>query len=206
MNFDYLKNIVDSKWTKTLVMLHWVWSNKEDLFSLSEEFKDFNIFSLNWPNIIWYNRFAWYEVDFSTGKPLYDYNNVVKWYDYIVWFIKYINEKYDIPFENIYLFWFSQWAIMSYYLLWKNSEIISWIIALSGRLLNEINISDNKKIENKKVFIGHWIQDNVIWVNNLELNKQYIDSLWIPSTTKIYNMWHSIILDEINDIKEFFKK
>lgn len=205
MNFDYLKNIVDSKWTKTLVMLHWVWSNKEDLFSLSNEFWDYNVFSLNWPISLWFNRFAWYKLDFFNWKAIYDFNEVLNRYEYIVSFINYIHNEYDISFDDIYLFWFSQWAIMSYFLLWKNPNIIAWIIALSWRILEEIDFSNLEKNRSKKVFIWHWINDNVLAFSNTQKSKLYIETLWLNPLIKSYNIWHSISFDEINDIKEFLK-
>ncbi len=44
---------------------------------------------------------------------------------------------------------------MSYYTLWKSPELIGGIIALSGRLLSEIDVSDidQTKYSTKRVFI-----------------------------------------------------
>jgi len=69
--------------------------------------------------------------------------------------IKDITEKYQLSPEQIFLLGFSQGAIMSYYTLWRSPELLGGIIALSGRLLAEIDISQIQKesYSSKRVFI-----------------------------------------------------
>ena len=57
---------------------------------------------------------------------------------------------------------FSQGAIMSYYTLWKSPEKIGGIIALSGRILDEIELQsvDTSQYQGKKVFVGHGTLDH----------------------------------------------
>lgn len=204
MDFSYIKN--NSSNSKVIIMLHWVWSNKEDLFWLSDFFEEeIWVFSLDWLFDLWHWRNAWYHLDFSFWKVKYDFNEVVLAWKYIVDFIDYIHEKYSVDYENIYLMWFSQWAIMSNYILSLYTDKIWWIISLSWRLLDEMQIEKNK-IEDykwKKIFIAHWTQDQVINIWEFEKLCNFYMEKWISVKSENYNIWHTIIKEEIDDIIEF---
>ncbi len=184
-------------------MLHGVWSNEADLFGLSEHFSENDyVFSLQWPFHLGWARYAWYRVDFSTGKPLYEFDEIMIAYSYITDFIKNISEKYSLKPENIFLMGFSQGAIMSYYTLARNPELIWGIIALSGRLLKELDsISIEMESYNwKKVFIWHGTEDTMMTVEQAEQAAEYIKKLGIEPTCKFYIAPHTITGEEIQDI------
>jgi len=208
--FKYLKQIPKDPTgeTKVIIMLHWLWSNSEDLFSLSFYFEDCYVFSLDGLFDLLFDSYAWYNLSVIDNKHIYDFNEVKRWYDYIVEFIKYLKNEYNLNSDNIYLFWFSQWAMMSYYLLWKSPELISGVIWLSGSLLKEINELEIKKesYKNKKIFIWHGKLDTIIWVEQVWDLQKYASRLWIEPEIRIYdNMPHAIIEEEISDIKKFLK-
>ena len=57
--------------TKAIILLHGVGSNERDLFSLADHLPDdFYILSARGQFTLGAGRFAWYEVDFITGKPV----------------------------------------------------------------------------------------------------------------------------------------
>ncbi len=190
--------------TKCLIMLHGVWSNEFDFFALKERFGDDSIIvSLRGPFVLWQDRFAWYPVDFSSGKPVYRIQDVESGYREIIACIDEVRSKYDIPSENIFLLGFSQWAIMSYYTLWRSPEKIGGIIALSGRLLDEIDTDnvDEDDYEGKRVFIGHGIDDMVIPVTATGPTSLFARKFGIEPIVKFYPIGHTIAPDEIVDIR-----
>lgn len=198
------ENITPS--TKCIIMLHGVWSNEQDLFALSDRFsEDTMILSLQWPFSLGWGRYAWYKVDFSTGKPVYAPQDVELWYDEILSCIRKISEKYTIKNENIFLMGFSQGAIMSYYTLWKSPETIWGIIALSGRLLAEIDTThiQEEKYLGKRVFIGHGELDSVIPFSASEMTQEFIRKLGIIPDFHMYKSPHTITDTEIWDIINF---
>ncbi len=73
---------------------------------------------------------------------MYRTDDVERGYESIIAYIREVTEQYGIDPEQIYLMGFSQGAIMSYYTLWRSPELIGGIIALSGRLLSEIDVVD----------------------------------------------------------------
>jgi phospholipase/carboxylesterase len=94
-------------------------------------------------------------VDFATGAPVYRTADVERGYESINAYIREVIGQYGIDPGQIYLMGFSQGAIMSYYTLWRSPELIGGIIALSGRLLSEIDVAGIEKgrYSTKRVFI-----------------------------------------------------
>lgn len=197
-----------SKDARCIIMLHGVGSNQDDLFGLAPNFpEDIYIFSLQGCFSLGGGWYAWYPVDFSTGKPLYNREDVEKGYEYILDCIKDITEKYQLSPEQIFLLGFSQWAIMSYYTLYRSPGLIGGIIALSGRILAEIDISQIQKesYSTKRVFIWHGNQDRVIGVESSHLAAQLVQDLSIEPMVRIYPIGHNISHDEISDIVGWLK-
>ncbi|MBX9809247.1 dienelactone hydrolase family protein [Candidatus Gracilibacteria bacterium] len=192
-----------TKNSKCIIMLHGVGSNKEDLFGLSSYFAEEDyIFSLDGCFGLGENRHAWYRVDFSTGKPLYTKEDLEKGYRHIMEFIQEISEKFDFSLDQIFLMGFSQGAIMSYYTLYRSPEFIGGIIALSGRILSEIDFVgiDIERYFNKKIFIGHGNQDQVIGVESSNGAIQFAKQLQIEPEVHLYNIPHTISQVEMTDI------
>lgn len=192
--------------TKCIIMLHGVWSNEKDLFELREKLgSDFLIFSLQWPFSLGMGRYAWYPVDFSTGKALYRSDDVWKWYNEICDCIDEVQKQYSLDNENIFLMGFSQGAIMSYYTLWKSPEKIGGIIALSGRILDEIELEsvNTPHSHGKKVFVGHGTLDQVIPFSATEKVEKYLWSLGLMWAIHSYPIAHTIGQKEIQDIVEW---
>lgn len=207
--FKYLKKIPKNftNDSKIIIMLHWVWSNADDLFSLSSYFENDYVFSLNWLHDLWVNSYAWYNMTYTNWRtPVYNSSEVDLWYRFIVEFIEYIKNEYNLWNKEIYLLWFSQWSNMSYYLYGKSPKLISWIIALSGRFLKETaQLNINKELyENKKIFIWHGTSDTIIPVSVVKDLEEYINKSWVNPVIKIYeNMSHTIIEEEMREVVKF---
>lgn len=202
---NYLSRIPENptKNSKCIIMLHGVGSNQDDLFGLVSHFpEDSYIFSLQGCFSLGNGRFAWYPVDFSTGKPLYKTEDVERGYHYILQCIEDITQEYNLDPEQIFLMGFSQWAIMSYYTLYKSPASLWGIIALSGRILSEINLEtvDREKYSNKRIFIWHGNQDRVIWVEASDIAIEFAKKSQIELKVHIYNIPHTISQTEMTDI------
>lgn len=207
----YLSHIPSAtkKESKCIIMLHGVWSNEADLFALKFNFSEHDyIFSLQWPFHLGGNRYAWYRVDFSTGKPVYEVDDVMIGYSYITDCIKDITAKYQLSSENIFLMWFSQWAIMSYYTLSRSPELFRGMIWLSGRILPEIDTSsmDLDLFSWKRVFIWHGTEDQMISVRESDRAVEFARSLGIEPDLRLYGAPHTITKDEIRDILDWIKE
>lgn len=117
-------------------------------------------------------RYACYDVDFSTGRPVYNTKQELSSRQAIATFIKLVKEKYNL--DEMYLGGFSQGAIMSYSigLLYPNE--LNGIIAFSGRLLEEIKpLVKKDDCLQKKIFIAHGVQDKTLPVHYSKEAKDY---------------------------------
>ena len=136
---------------------------------------------------------------------MYRSTDVERGYESITTYITQVTEQYDISPGQIYLIGFSQGAIMSYYTLWRSPELIGGIIALSGRLLSEIDVSgiDKTQYSTKRVFIGHGTEDRVIPVGASELTSKFVRDIGLDPTVVCYPIGHTISRDEIKDIVDW---
>ncbi len=94
---------------------------------------------------------------------------------------------------------------MAYYTLWRSPEKIGGIIALSGRLLDEIDPDavDPDDYAGKRVFIGHGVDDTMIPVTATGPMSLFARKLGIEPTVKFYPIGHAIAPEEIADIRNW---
>ena len=139
---------------------------------------------------------------------MYRTTDVERGYESITAYIREVIEQYGIDPGQIYLMGFSQGAIMSYYTLYRSPELIGGIIALSGRLLSEIDVAGIEKgrYSTKRVFIGHGTEDRVISVSSSELTSEFVRDIGLSPTLRYYPIGHTISSDEIADIVGWLQK
>jgi phospholipase/carboxylesterase len=190
-----------------LILLHGVGSNEQDLFSMAKQLpKQMLIISARAPYTLSQGSYAWFHVDLSTGKPIYNSEEAEKSRNIILQFIDQVKTKYHT--DEIYLMGFSQGAIMSYSIALTNPGKVKGFVALSGRILSDIkpHIASEDKLKKLPVFIGHGINDQTLPIfNGRAASKQCMD-LHIPTTYKEYVMAHEISQQEFIDILEWFSK
>ena len=122
-----------------LLLLHGVGSNETDLFSFANQLPDqFLVVSARGPYTLEAGRYAWYQVDFSTGKPVIQIEQEERSRRMILQFIEELKERHHIDESAVYLCGFSQGAIMSYSAGLTAPELFKGIAAMSGRLPEEV--------------------------------------------------------------------
>ncbi len=186
-----------------LILLHGVGSNERDLFSFADVLPEkFLIISARGPYALGANRYAWYEVDFSTGKPVFNKDQEAKSRKTILTFIDQLKQLYNIDETQIYIGGFSQGAIMSYSVGLTHPEKVKGIIALSGRLLEEIKpiISKSEDLKQLEIFIAHGSQDRVLNVQYAHDAVGYLKNLGLATFFREYNEGHSISREELGDL------
>ena len=186
---------------KAIILLHGVGSNENDLFSFANQLpNDFLVISPRGQFTLGAGRYAWYNVDFSTGKPIFNAEQEASSREVIMKFIKQVKQKYDV--DKIYLGGFSQGAIMSFSVGLTNPKEVQGIISLSGRLLVEVRplITKNEDLQKLKVFIAHGIQDNTLPVHYARDAKLYLENLDVQLSYHEYEMGHQINETVIQDI------
>ena len=191
---------------KAIILLHGVGSNESDLFSLAEELPhDFYVISPRGRFALGAGRYAWYNIDFSTGKPIINSQQEASSREVIVTFIKQVKQKYNL--DEVYLGGFSQGAIMSYSIGLTHPNEVQGIITLSGRILDEIKplVKKDNYLQQLKVFVAHGVQDNTLPIHYSIAAKDYLESLELELTYKEYPIGHQISNQELHDLNNWLK-
>lgn len=191
---------------KAIILLHGVGGNEKDLFALADYLpQDFYVISARAPFVMGSERYAWYQVDFSTGKPVYNQQQEKESRQIIKDFITQIKQKYDL--KEVYLGGFSQGAIMSYSIGLTDPDSVQGIIALSGRLLEEIKPFAAQKDELKKlkVFIAHGKQDRTLDVTYAREAKNYLLQSGAELTYSEYEAGHQITPEILKALHKWLK-
>ena len=189
---------------KAIILLHGVGSNEQDLFSLAPQLPDDCwVIAPRGQFTLSAGRYAWYQVDFSTGKPVIDAAQEASSREVIRVFVNEVEQKYGI--EELYLGGFSQGAIMSYSIGLTHPDEVSGIIALSGRVLDEIKplIQKNAELQQLKVFLAHGVADNTLPIHYAREAKAYLESLEISLNYHEYEMGHQVNSAVVKDMKEW---
>ena len=148
-----------------VILLHGVGSNEQDLFSFANQLPDnFLVVSARGPYAVGPDSYAWYQVDFSTGKPVIHAEQAEKSRNIILQFISQLKELHPFDDKQVYVCGFSQGAIMAYSLGLTRPDIVKGIAVMSGRLLEEVKplIASDEKLKLLTVFISHGTNDNVL--------------------------------------------
>lgn len=194
--------------TPIIILLHGVGSNEEDLFSLVNQLPDkYLVISARAPIPLNSNSFAWYQVDFSKGRPVYDYNEAEKSRFTIIKFIEDLKKKYALDSNEIFLLGFSQGAIMSYSVALTRPDLIKGMVAISGRLLEEIKpkVVDDTKIKNLNLFIVHGKNDNVLSIDYARNANEFLKTKIYNTFLKEYNAGHEITNEMLLNIIDWLK-
>ena len=192
---------------RAMILLHGVGSNENDLFSLANQLPDdFLIIAPRGQFTLSAGRFAWFNVDFSTGKPIYNAEQEASSRELIKKFIAQVKQKYNV--SEIFLGGFSQGAIMSYTIGLTCPKEVKGIIALSGRLLLEIRplLTKNEDLHQLKIFIAHGIQDNTLSIEYARDAKSFIENLCVQLSYHEYNIGHQINNEVLQDLNSWLVK
>lgn len=191
-----------------IILLHGVGSNEADLFSFANQLPEkYLVISARAPISLGGNSFAWYQVDFSTGKPVFNFQQEESSRATLIKFISQIKEKYSINNNEIYLCGFSQGAIMSYSIGLTRPDLIKGIAVMSGRLLEEMKplIATNDKLQQLKVFISHGTSDNTLPNQYAKDANAFLKTLNISPGFKEYKAGHEINNLMLSDLVNWLK-
>lgn len=192
---------------KAIILLHGVGSNEQDLFGLAPLLpEDFLVISARGPFIIGTDRYAWYEVNFSTGRPVINAEQEERSRNVLKAFIRQIKNTYAV--DELYLGGFSQGAIMSYSLGLTCPDEITGILSLSGRILTQIQplVQPSKALQGLKVFIAHGLQDGTLPVFYAREAKEYLQQIGVELSYHEFEIGHQINGQVLEEIRKWLQE
>jgi phospholipase/carboxylesterase len=189
---------------KAIILLHGVGSNEQDLFRFADRLPDdMYVISPRAPLVLADGKFAWYHVDFSSGKPVINAEEEIAARSVILNLLDQLSHHFQL--DDIFLGGFSQGAIMSYTIGLLYPEKIKGIVALSGRVLEEIKplVNKGKSIQDLTVFIGHGTADNVLSATYAEEASKYFNTLGAQVAYRNYPIGHQVNNDLLSDLSRW---
>jgi phospholipase/carboxylesterase len=189
---------------KAIILLHGVGSNESDLFSFADQLPgDFYVIAARGQFSLGEGRYAWYNVDFSTGKPVFDKTQELSSREVIRKFITQVKQQYQL--DEVYLGGFSQGAIMSFSVGLTSPREVKGIISLSGRVLVELKplITKHEDLQKLRAFVAHGTNDNTLSVEYARDARSYLESLGVQLSYHEYDLGHQVNEQVIKDLNDW---
>lgn len=212
---------------KAVIMLHGYGANGNDLLDiakiLSNKLK--NTFFTS-PNALYEfpmypNSYMWYPLELPKGGDLVHFFKNPKSYNQeevseylldknekaaiaVINLIKEIKEKYNLKTRDIFLFGFSQGAMLALYFLYKDLEL-GGIIAHSGGLIQ--SMKDMKINDKIPVCLLHGMIDQTVPFMFSKFTEEKLLKAKIDITAKYFNnLGHSISEDSLSEALKFIER
>jgi phospholipase/carboxylesterase len=186
-----------------LVFLHGVGSNEEDLFSLADQMPgNFLVVSVRAPHTLAEGSYSWYDVDFSSGKPVFDAVQAEESRKQVAQFVKDLRSELTFEERQVYLCGFSQGGILSYSVGLSHPELIKGIAVMSGRLLEEVKpkIAAKEKLKSLRIFISHGTKDGTLGIEYARSATSFLKTLGLKPQAKEYPEGHTISKEMLADL------
>lgn len=190
-----------------LLLLHGVGSNELALFELFQSVDPrFLLVSAQAPYPMGYDRYGWYEVDFSTSTPTINAEQAEKSRQILVQFINQLVEKYGANAQQVYLLGFSQGAIMSYALTLTRPDKVAGALVIGGRLLaqTKLAIAPPDKLSDTSLLIVHGEQDTKLPIHFAREARDFLTTLPLELCYQEYTAGHQITSDMLLDASQWF--
>lgn len=150
--------------TRLLLLLHGVGGNELNLLPVGEQLADAHtlVLSVRAPLVFGPAGFGFYQVDFSSGKPVFNHAQQLEGQRLLLRFMQEASAQYGIPAGQVYLLGFSQGAIMAYDIALTHPAQVRGVLAFSGRLLAESrqHHAPAAAIQQVRFFLSHGRHDD----------------------------------------------
>jgi phospholipase/carboxylesterase len=187
-----------------LILLHGVGSNEADLYGLTPYLDErFFVISARAPITLGPNAFAWYHVDLLPDRMIINAAEEKATRAQLVHFINEAVKAYPVDPKQVYLMGFSQGAIMSYGLMLTQPEKLAGVVAMSGRLLDEVRseATEGDGLKDFPILIVHGLHDPVIPIKYAREAKEYLTKLPLRLTYYEYDMAHHVSQQSLDAIR-----
>lgn len=186
-----------------LLLLHGVGSNEANLASLAAALPaGLEILLLRGPLQLSTQGFAWYQVNFTSDGPSFDYAQAESSRQVLRTFIK---AQPELP---TVIAGFSQGGIMSSSIGVTEPELVKGFALLSGRMLREIEpqIASAARLNLTSAFIAHGQRDGVLPMDWAKEAEAWLDRIGVAHETHYYDMSHEIVPQELADFSKWLTK
>ena len=149
---------------RLLLLLHGVGGNELNILPVGEQLADAHtlVLSVRAPLVFGPAGFGFYQVDFSSGKPVFNQAQQLDGQRLLLRFMSEASIKYGVAAGQVYLLGFSQGAIMAYDIALTHPAQVRGVLSFSGRMLAESRQHHASAADIKKVyfFLSHGRHDD----------------------------------------------
>jgi len=187
-----------------IILLHGYGSNENDLFALASQMPaNYYVFSVRAPYTIADEQYQWYEIKRTEGNIEINFEQEELSRKKLIKFIDQLVLKYKLNKDKIIVAGFSQGGILAEAIGLTAPQKVAGVACFSGRYLAELKpmIKSKAQLQNKKVFLAHGTQDQLITINVAEENYKALKALGLNVHYKKDAIGHSIsatLLKEFN--------
>ncbi len=199
----------DGKAEKLLILLHGYGSHERDLISLADFLPgSFLLESLRAPLSLPWGGYAWYPIEMDENGVRIKSDALEKALDELEQFLPLFVAARGLEMKQVWLMGFSQGCIISLALALRNPHWFEGIIGLSGYLSTEVippKIAPSDFL-NKKLFIAHGKEDQVIPIQLARQTTQALETIKIAHVYHEYEMGHGVTAEVMRDLEQWWKK
>jgi phospholipase/carboxylesterase len=147
-----------------LVLLHGIGADEADLLPLAQFFDPrFTVVSARAPHEAEPMGYRWYAIDWAVMPPRGDRGEIVASRDLLARFVEEATAAYGTDPSSVFLFGFSQGAVMSLAIILARPDLVRGVVAHSGQLARLPGPDpDPEALSRAEVLLLHGAQDPVI--------------------------------------------
>lgn len=200
---------IQSERPPLLILLHGVGGNEADMFSYAAQLPGkYRVVAVRGPLTLGQNSYAWFQVDFTTGRPVINAEQAEQARKTIIQFIDDLKKVEDFDEQQVRLMGFSQGGIMSYSVALTAPEKIQGIAVMSGRLLPEVKplIASKQRLSGLDIFVAHGTNDPVLQYQYAADATSYLKTKGLSPQLKTYQEGHYISPAMLQDVIGWLNK
>ena len=191
------------------ILMHGIGGNEKMLSFLASQLPDdFLIFLLRAPYPLEADNYSWFQVDFSDGIPVINFEDFEKSQKKVIQFIEYISTQYEFDKQQIYLGGFSQGGEMAYSVGLTRPDLLKGIVVFSSRIAPEIQsiTAADEALRRLKIFIYHGANDMVIPAKLAQESVKYLQKIGVQPIYKETGDKHRINIKVFEEINRWLKE
>lgn len=188
-----------------LLLSHGLGSNEADLFGLAPYLDPrFLIISVRAP-ISYGSGYAWFDLQILPDRYVANQHQAAESAVTLKTFLEQAISYYKIDPQRVYLVGFSQGAIMGLTLALTQPELVTGLVAMSGRFPDEIEsqMAEDDALNSKPVLVVHGLYDPVLPIQSGRHIRDRLQRLPVDLTYREYPMAHQVSEESLRDITQW---
>lgn len=187
-----------------LVLLHGYGSNELDLLGLADSLDPrLHVVSVRAPHAIGSQEFAWFELDWSSGKAIPDQEQAVESRTRLLGLLRLLPERVGTDGKMLFA-GFSQGAMMALGVALEAPELVRRIALMSGTVLPAfLPQTEDRRLDGVPALVQHGAQDTVLSPEGSRQAVTVLEKYGAQVRHVEYPMGHEVSAESLQDLRLF---